>query len=89
MRMWSAAPGFKPLRVGVVLTDLAPKAMHQPDLFDRPERQQTPASQDLDGILMAALSRIGSAFVRFLLRPGGFFLAGGDALDRRGANLFV
>ena len=38
MRMWSAAPGFKPLRIGVVVTDLAPQAAHQPDLFDRPEQ---------------------------------------------------
>ena len=35
MRLWSEAPGLKPLRVGVVLTDLAPQATHQPDLFDQ------------------------------------------------------
>ena len=37
MRLWANAPGLKPLRIGVVLTDLIPKAAHQPDLFDRPE----------------------------------------------------
>jgi DNA polymerase-4 len=36
MRLWAAAPGLKPLRVGIVLTDLAPQATHQPDLFDQP-----------------------------------------------------
>jgi DNA polymerase-4 len=37
MRLWADAPGLKPLRIGVVLTDLIPKAAHRPDLFDRPE----------------------------------------------------
>lgn len=37
MRMWEDAPRFKPLRIGVVVTDLTPHAAHQLDLFDRPE----------------------------------------------------
>ncbi len=37
MPMWHAAPDFKPLRVGVVLADLAAEESHQPDLFDRPK----------------------------------------------------
>jgi DNA polymerase-4 len=38
MSLWAKAPQFKPLRIGVVLTELKPKAAHQPDLFDKPER---------------------------------------------------
>jgi DNA polymerase-4 len=34
MRLWSAAPRLKPLRIGVTLADLTPKEVHQPDLFD-------------------------------------------------------
>jgi hypothetical protein len=30
---WPRAPRYKPLSVGVVLLDLVPAAMHQPDLF--------------------------------------------------------
>src|SRR4029077_14035191 len=31
--LWPRAPRYKPLSVGVVLLDLVPAAMHQPDLF--------------------------------------------------------
>jgi len=37
MRLWSNAPDFKPLRIGIVLADLRPQASHQPDLFDKPK----------------------------------------------------
>jgi DNA polymerase-4 len=37
MRLWESAPDWKPLRVGVVLGDLTPRGVHQPDLFDEPE----------------------------------------------------
>jgi DNA polymerase-4 len=37
MRLWSAAPRLKPLRIGVRLADLTPKEVHQPDLFDAPQ----------------------------------------------------
>jgi len=37
MRLWSAAPAMKPLRIGVSLADLMPKGVHQPNLFDEPE----------------------------------------------------
>jgi hypothetical protein len=36
-----------------------------------------------------ALGPAGSAFDRHLFRLGGFFLAGDNALDRRGADFFV
>ncbi len=32
-QLWPRAPRYKPLSVGVVLLDLVPAAMHQPDLF--------------------------------------------------------
>jgi DNA polymerase IV len=34
--IWAEVPDLKPLRVGVVLTGLAAKEEHQPDLFDKP-----------------------------------------------------
>jgi len=37
MRLWTAAPAMKPLRIGVALADLTPKGVHQPNLFDEPE----------------------------------------------------
>jgi DNA polymerase-4 len=40
--LWPRAPRYKPLSVGVVLLDLVPAAMHQPDLFtfDNQRRQK-------------------------------------------------
>jgi DNA polymerase-4 len=60
MRLWYAAPGLKPLRVGVVLTDLAPQATHQPDLFDQP----TTAG------LTAAIDRLNSRYGRGTINYG-------------------
>jgi DNA polymerase IV len=71
MRMWSTAPGFKPLRVGVVLTDLAPKAMHQPDLFDRPE----------PGHLTTAIDRLNSRYGRGTINYGSSIPAMGSKIS--------
>jgi len=37
--LWKRVPRYKPLSVGVVLLDLVPAAMHQPDLFAADSRQ--------------------------------------------------
>jgi DNA polymerase-4 len=52
MRLWDAAPRLKPLRVGVTLSDLAPRSAHQPDLFDQPE----------DANLTDAMDRLNTRF---------------------------
>jgi hypothetical protein len=52
MRLWESAPALKPLRVGVVLGDLTPRGVHQPDLFDEPE----------DANLTKAIDRMNTRF---------------------------
>ena len=52
MRLWGSAPALKPLRVGVVLGDLTPRGVHQPDLFDEPE----------DANLSKAIDRMNTRF---------------------------
>jgi DNA polymerase-4 len=71
MRVWSAAPGLKPLRVGVVLTDLAPKATHQPDLFDRPEPVH----------LTTAIDRLNSRYGRGTINYGSSIPAMGSKIS--------
>jgi len=71
MRMWSAAPGFKPLRIGVVVTDLAPQAAHQPDLFDRPEQ----------GNLTTAIDRVNSRYGRGTISYGSSIPAMGSKIS--------
>ena len=34
--IWPEVPDLKPLRIGVALSNLAPKEAHQPDLFEKP-----------------------------------------------------
>jgi hypothetical protein len=46
MPMWLSAPQLKPLRIGVVLSDLTPKGSHQPDLFEKPEPVKLTAAID-------------------------------------------
>jgi DNA polymerase-4 len=65
MRLWAEAPKFKPLRIGVVLTDLRPQAAHQPDLFDRPE----PVN------LTSAIDRLNSRYGRGTISYGSSLAA--------------
>lgn len=46
--LWREKPPFRPLRLGVTLTDLTPQERHQPDLFDR--RQNAAVTQAVDAI---------------------------------------
>lgn len=69
--LWSAAPGLKPLRIGVVLTDLAPLATHQPDLFDQPE----PAK------LTTAIDRLNARYGRGTINYGTSILAMGSKIS--------
>jgi DNA polymerase-4 len=39
-RLWPRVPRYKPLSVGVVLLDLVPAGMHQPDLFENDSRRR-------------------------------------------------
>jgi DNA polymerase-4 len=59
MRLWSAAPRLKPLRIGVTLADLTPKAVHQPDLFD------TAQATSLTSAIDKVNSRFGKGTVTF------------------------
>jgi impB/mucB/samB family C-terminal domain len=65
MRMWLAAPKFKPLRIGVVLADLTPQKAHQPDLFDTAEPANL--STAIDGLN----SRYGPRNHQLRLGPSG------------------
>jgi hypothetical protein len=56
---------------GVVLTDLAPKAMHQPDLFDRPE----------PGHLTTAIDRLNSRYGRGTINYGSSIPAMGSKIS--------
>jgi DNA polymerase IV len=48
--LWPRAPRYKPLSVGVVLLDLVPAAMHQPDLFTFDDRRRQRFSPLVDRI---------------------------------------
>ena len=48
--LWPRAPRYKPLSVGVVLLDLVPAAMHQPDLFTHDDRRRQKLSPLVDRI---------------------------------------
>jgi hypothetical protein len=60
MRLWSAAPDLKPLRIGVTVADLAPQTAHQSDLFDKPESAN----------LTSALDRLNSRYGRGTISYG-------------------
>jgi len=48
--LWQRVPPYKPLSVGVVLLDLVPATMHQPDLFDTDTAQRKQLSPLIDRI---------------------------------------
>jgi hypothetical protein len=48
--LWPRAPRYKPLSVGVVLLDLVPAAMHQPDLFAADTQRRQKLSPLIDRI---------------------------------------
>jgi hypothetical protein len=59
------------LRIGVVVTDLAPQAAHQPDLFDRPEQ----------GNLTTAIDRVNSRYGRGTISYGSSIPAMGSKIS--------
>jgi hypothetical protein len=49
-QLWPRVPRYKPLSVGVVLLDLVPASVHQPDLFDAANRRRQELSPMIDRI---------------------------------------
>jgi DNA polymerase-4 len=63
--LWPRAPRYKPLSVGVVLLDLVPAAMHQPDLF----AADTQRRQKLSPLIDRINDRYGRCTIGFGLLP--------------------
>ena len=63
--LWPRAPRYKPLSVGVVLLDLVPAAMHQPDLFAAEHHRRQKLSPLIDRIN----DRYGRCAIGFGLLP--------------------
>jgi DNA polymerase-4 len=63
--LWPRAPRYKPLSVGVVLLDLVPAAMHQPDLF----AADTQRRQKLSPLVDRINDRYGRCAIGFGLLP--------------------
>ena len=49
-QLWPRAPRYKPLSVGVVLLDLVPAVLHQPDLFAADNHRRQKLSPLIDRI---------------------------------------
>jgi DNA polymerase-4 len=60
MNLWGAVPNLKPLRIGVVLSDLVPSNAHQTSLFDKPESIK----------LTSAIDKLNSRFGRGTISYG-------------------
>ena len=63
--LWPRAPRYKPLSVGVVLLDLVPATMHQPDLF----AADTHRRQKLSPLIDRINDRYGRGAIGFGLLP--------------------
>ena len=50
--IWDEVPDFRPLRIGVALSSLAPEQAHQADLFDKPS----------DARLVTAIDQLNAKF---------------------------
>ena len=64
-QLWLRVPRYKPLSVGVVLLDLVPPSVHQPDLFDAANRRRLRLSPMIDRIN----DRYGRCAIGFGLLP--------------------
>jgi DNA polymerase-4 len=64
-QLWPRAPRYKPLSVGVVLLDLVPATMHQPDLFTYDNQRRQKLSPLVDRIN----DRYGRSAIGFGLLP--------------------
>jgi DNA polymerase IV len=62
-RLWPRVPRYKPLSVGVVLLDLVPASVHQPDLFEAVR------SQKLSPLIDRINDRYGRCAIGFGLLP--------------------
>ena len=63
--LWPRAPRYKPLSVGVVLLDLVPAVLHQPDLF----AADTQNRQKLSPLIDRINDRYGRCAIGFGLFP--------------------
>jgi hypothetical protein len=63
--LWPRAPHYKPLSVGVVLFDLVPAVLHQPDLF----AADTHRRQKLSPLIDRINDRYGRCAIGFGLLP--------------------
>jgi DNA polymerase IV len=67
--IWHEVPDQTPLRVGVVLSGLAPEQAHQPDLFDKPN----------DARLVTAIDQVNAKFGKGAITYGA---AGADQTSK-------
>jgi hypothetical protein len=64
-QLWLRVPAYKPLSVGIVLLDLVPASLHQPDLFAADNRRRQKLSPLVDRIN----DRYGRCTIGFGLLP--------------------
>jgi hypothetical protein len=66
-QLWKQVPRYKPLSVGIVLLDLVPATMHQPDLFDTDT--DTAQRKQLSPLIDRINDRYGRCAIGFGLFP--------------------